>query len=185
MVVIWGERLPFTTDSGVFSKDRLDPGTELLLETVPRILRPEDRQVLDLGCGWGAVGIAVARRWPHLSVVGVDINRRAVALAQQNAAQLGLSNYRALEGDGPAAARDVLQGPPDVILTNPPLRAGKEVVLRLLAESRALLRPGGRLAAVIRTRQGAKSYLKALERQFTLATTLERGGGYRVLLAEV
>ena len=135
-----------------FSKQGVDFGTRLLIETV-RL--PETGEILDLGCGYGPVGIACAKVAPSCRVTMVDVNRRALQLAERNARINGVGRrVTVLESDG----LDALSGRSfDAVLTNPPIRAGKAVVYRLFAEAAEHLRPGGTLWVVIRKKQGAES----------------------------
>ena len=149
-----GNALTFVTDAGVFSRDGLDRGTEVLLEALP----PLSGRVLDLGCGWGAVGVALGKRYPALDIVMTDINSRAVELARRNLAENGV-RATVLQGDG----FDAVEGRFDAIVTNPPIRAGKAVIYGLFAQARDYLTPGGALYVVIRKQQGAPSALKYLK----------------------
>ena len=169
-----GNALTFTTDAGVFSRDGLDRGTEVLLEALP----PLSGRVLDLGCGWGAVGVALGKRWPGLEIVMTDINSRAVELARRNLAETGVT-ATVLQGDGFAA----VSGSFDAIVTNPPIRAGKAVVYGLFDQAREYLKPGGALYVVIRKQQGAPSALKYLKERYGEAVTIDRGSGFHVLRA--
>ena len=169
-----GNRLRFTTDAGVFSRDGLDKGTELLLNALP----PLAGRVLDLGCGWGAVGVSLAARYPGLDVVMTDINQRAAALARRNLAANGV-RAEVAEGDG----FEAVEGPFDAIVTNPPIRAGKAVIYGLFAQARDFLAPGGALYIVIRKQQGAPSALKFLKETYGDAEIVDRGGGFWVIRA--
>jgi 16S rRNA (guanine1207-N2)-methyltransferase len=172
--VLRGRRFRFLTEAGVFSPDRVDRGTRLLVEAMEV---GEQEVVLDLGCGYGAAGIAAAALAKAGRVYLVDINQRAARLAGENLALNGIANAEARAGDGPAAVAGLRF---DVILLNPPLRAGKEVVARLIREARGALRPGGRFYLVARTRQGAKTLARKLEEEFGAVTEVRKGGGYRV-----
>ncbi len=164
----------FRTAAGVFSRGNVDRGTRLLLEAV----RPKDgERILDLGCGYGAVGIVLAARAPGAQVVLVDVNPRAVALAAENIRLNGVTNAEARCGDGCAPAAGTAF---DLVAFNPPIRAGRTVVLRLLREARAALRSGGRLYLVARTSQGARTLARLMADLFDQVTEVERGGGYRV-----
>ncbi len=176
-VSVGGESFAFETDAGVFGKRRLDPGTRLLLESVPL---PGEGAILDLGCGWGAIGTVVARRAPGCRVYLVDINRRAVDLARLNLERNGVRNAVALVGDGLAPVAELRF---DLILTNPPVRAGKAVIYRMVEEAAAHLVPGGRFAAVVGNKQGAASYRNKVREVFGEARELAKGGGYRVIQA--
>jgi len=165
----------FRTAAGVFSRRSVDRGTRLLLDAVR--IGGEDRRMLDLGCGYGAAGIVLAARGPHAGVTLIDINPRAAALASENITLNGLTNAEARCGDGcaPVAGESF-----DLIVFNPPIRAGRAVVLRLLAEARACLRPDGRLYLVARRSQGARTLARLMEGSFDAVTEVERGGGFRV-----
>ena len=170
-----GNELTFVTDAGVFSRDGLDRGTEVLLEALP----PLAGRVLDLGCGWGAVGVALGRRYPELEIVMTDINSRAVELARRNLAENRVRGT-VLQGDGFAA----VEGRFDAIVTNPPIRAGKAVIYSLFNQAREYLKPGGALYVVIRKQQGAPSALKYLKKIYAQAVTVGRGSGFHVLRAQ-
>ena len=169
-----GSALTFTTDAGVFSRDGLDRGTEVLLEALPPLVG----RVLDLGCGWGAVGVALGRKYPALDIVMTDINRRAVELARRNLAENGVQ-ATVVQGDGFAA----VEGSFDAIVTNPPIHAGKAVIYGLFAQARDYLKPGGALYIVIRKQQGAPSALKYLKEIYASAETVGRGSGFHVIRA--
>jgi len=171
-----GNDLTFVTDAGVFSRDGLDRGTEVLLEALP----PLAGRVLDLGCGWGAVGVALGKRCPALDIVMTDINSRAVELARRNLAENGVK-ATVLQGDG----FDAVEGRFDAIVTNPPIRAGKAVIYGLFARARDYLEPDGALYVVIRKQQGAPSALKYLKEIYGQAETLDRASGFHVLWAKL
>ena len=170
-----GNDLTFVTDAGVFSRDGLDRGTEVLLEALP----PLEGRVLDLGCGWGAVGVALGKRYPALDIVMTDINSRAVELARRNLAENGVT-ASVLQGDG----FDAVEGRFDTIVTNPPIRAGKAVIYGLFARARDYLEPDGALYVVIRKQQGAPSALKYLKEIYSRAETVDRASGFHVLRAQ-
>lgn len=173
-----GELLTFTVDAGVFSAHRLDPGTALLIENLR--LRPVDR-VLDLGCGWGAVGVAAARSAPRGEVVLVDVNRRATRLAEENVARNGARNATVRTGRTFGVVGDATF---DVIATNPPYRVGREFVLRMLSETPRHLAPGGRLLLVGKGSQGILYYQGWLASHWSPGVrVLDRRSGYRVLEA--
>ncbi len=170
-----GIEMTFVTDSGVFSKGELDQGTRLLLDALP----PLSGDVLDLGCGWGAIGVTLARAFPDARVTMADVNLRALALAQENARRCGV-RCEAVESDGFSAMAGRRF---DVIITNPPIRAGKQVIYRLFAESAAHLRPSGELWLVIRKQQGAESCIRYLESLSLRVEKKDRSAGFWVLRA--
>ena len=167
------EKLRFLTDAGVFSRGEVDFGTDVLLRSLP-----EDMAglVLDLGCGWGAVGVSVGKKYPACRVVMSDVNERALDLARKNAAANGV-RAEAVQSDG----LEQVNGFFDYILTNPPIRAGKQVIYRLFAESAGKLNESGALYIVIRKQQGAESALKYLKTLFENVETVEKSGGFWVI----
>lgn len=173
-----GVRLVLLSDAGVFSRGRVDKGTKLLVE---HATLPAEGPVLDLGCGYGVIGLALARLLPAARVYMVDINARAVELARRAAALNGIGNACILQGDG----FDAL--PPDLrfraIFTNPPYRAGSAVVFKMIEESARRLEVGGTFACVGRTRQGAKTVKRRIEECFGNVSEPAIGGGYRVMEA--
>jgi len=172
-----GVDFTFVTDQSVFSRQRLDYGSACLIEAVERDSQPKTGRLLDLGCGYGALGIILKRLHPALSVVMCDINKRAVALARRNA---GLNQARfvdVVESDG---MRQV-EGTFDLIVTNPPIRAGKETVHRFFQEASERLNPACSLFVVIRKQQGAPSALKRLKELFGEVSIVNRSAGYWVI----
>ena len=174
-----GLEFEFLTASGVFSHRRIDPGTRLLIEAM---VLPEEGTFLDLGCGYGPIGIVVARLRPRALVYMTDVNRRALALAEENAQRNGVTNVRVLEGPLYDPVSDLLF---DVILTNPPITAGiRKVVAPLIQGAAEHLKEGGSLQLVVRTTKGGRNILRLIEESFSRWEVIARGGGYRVLKAE-
>lgn len=169
-----GVEAVFLTDAGVFSRDGLDAGTRALLEALPE---PAGR-VLDLGCGWGAIGVLMGKRWPAAQIVMTDVNRRAAELARQNLERNGVA-AQVFEGDG----FENVPGAFAMIVTNPPIRAGKAAIYGMFAEAKRRLLPGGALYAVIRKQQGAASALKYLREIFAQAEVVSRSAGFWVIRA--
>ncbi|NLD34825.1 MAG: methyltransferase [Clostridiales bacterium] len=167
-----GRTYRFWTDSGVFSRGELDMGTRVLLGALPGQITG---RVLDLGCGWGPVGVLLSAQHPQAEVVLADVNERAVALANRNARENGVS-ARAVVSDGLAQ----LTGQFDLIALNPPIRAGKEVVYSLFAQAAKALTPDGALYVVIRKQQGAPSAKAYINTLFHDVRTIARKGGYHV-----
>lgn len=175
-----GRDFTLITDQSVFSRQKLDYGTGRLIEAVLQDFPHKTGRLLDLGCGYGAVGIILKRTWPALQVVMCDINERAVGLARRNAAFNQVQAVDIVQSDG----LESVAGTFDLILTNPPIRAGKQTVYRLFREAAARLNPGGLLYVVIRRQQGAPSALKELQSLFQDVTVIDRSAGYWVIRAE-
>ncbi len=167
----------FETDRGVFSHGAVDRGTRLLLEALE--VRPADG-ILDVGCGYGVIGLVAAALAPQGHAVLVDVNERAVALARRNAQRNGLWNVEVLHGNlyEPVGKRTF-----DLIATNPPIRAGRAVVRALIEDARTHLKPGGSFYLVARTAQGARTLGRIIGEVFGNVAEVERGGGYRVYRA--
>ncbi len=172
-----GREFEFATDAAVFSRRRVDPGTRLLIEHLPL---PVEGDALDLGCGYGPVGIVVAALSPRARVVLVDINERAVELARRNVALNRAANAEVRQGDGfaPVAGERFA-----LIASNPPIRAGKRVVHSWVEQAHAHLIPGGKLLMVARTSQGALSLARHMKDVFGAVREAGKGSGYRVLEA--
>lgn len=175
-VELAGVRADFCTDAGVFSRDGLDFGSRLLIETVHPLLHG---RVLDMGCGWGAIGVLLARLCPDAQITMADINERAVALAARNARQNG-AIAETLVSDGYENIAPAF----DAIVTNPPIRAGKQTVYRILDGAKTRLAPGGRLFLVIRKEQGAPSAQTHLQGVYSRVELLARKKGYWILACE-
>ena len=162
-----------TTDRGVFARDAVDPGTKLLLLDGPR--PPAEGDLLDLGCGYGPVSVALARRSPSARVWAVDVNRRALALCAENAAAAGVE-VRAVAPD---------EVPPDVrfagIWSNPPVRIGKSALHALLATWLDRLTPDGRAALVVHRHLGGDSLARWLADEGWPTTRTGSRMGYRLL----
>lgn len=174
-ILVRGLPLSLRTDAGVFSRRGLDRGTELLIEALD--LGPCEL-ILDLGCGYGAVGIAASRLSEGGHVLLTDVNERAVRLARDNVRRNGVANAEVRAGDlyEPVAGMAF-----DHIACNPPIRAGRAVVDRIITEAPEHLLEGGRLWLVARTRQGAGSLRERMNEAFGNAAIVKRGGGYKVL----
>jgi len=171
---VWGLDLALTSGSGVFAQGRLDIGTAVLFrETEP----PEPGRVLDLGCGYGVIGLAVATAVPGSVVTGVDVNERAVLLANENAAALGVADrFTACTPD--AVAADATY---DEIWSNPPIRIGKDALHTLLLTWLPRLAPGGRAVLVVGKNLGADSLQRWLGEQGYPTERLASAKGFRVL----
>lgn len=177
-----GRVLTLRTDSGVFSKERVDRGTRLLVEAMERgsVPLPHRGALLDLGCGYGPLGLAMAVLRPEADVFMVDVNERAADLARANAERHGLSRVHVVQGAGLAPLWGMAF---HAVVSNPPLRTGKKNVHALLEEAFAALVPGGVLAVVIRTQQGARSLERFLQGLAGRVEEAEKGGGFRVYVA--
>ena len=153
LVEIKNEQFSFYTDNGVFSKGELDYGTSLLIETV--IDKKINGKALDLGCGYGAIGIII-NKLLNIPFTMVDINKRAVSLAQKNVIKNKCHDIEVLVSDG----YENIHNKYDYIISNPPIRIGKKNLYLLIKEARNYLNPDGMIFLVIRKEQGAKSFIR-------------------------
>ncbi|MRF37955.1 methyltransferase, partial [Staphylococcus sp. KY49P] len=147
--------LELVTDAGVFSKGKIDFGSDLLVKTFLKTYPPgPTKNIIDVGCGYGPIGLMIAKVSPHHEVTMVDVNQRALNLSRKNKKRNRIDNVEVKESDGLSQVED---GTYDFVLTNPPIRAGKEVVHRILEEAYVKLKLDGELFVVIQKKQGMPS----------------------------
>jgi len=172
--VVWGRTLSLTSGAGVFSRGHLDHATAVLFrETEP----PRSGRVLDLGCGYGVIGLAIAVASPDTVVTGVDVNERALLLARENAVALGVADR--FTACLPAAVPD--DATYDEIWSNPPIRIGKPALHALLLSWLPRLVPGGRAVMVVGKNLGADSLQRWLIEQGHPTERVAGAKGFRVL----
>ncbi|WP_332649139.1 class I SAM-dependent methyltransferase [Lysinibacillus sp. 54212] len=173
-----GSSFLFETDAGVFSKSEVDFGSRVLIDAfeMPKV----EGDILDVGCGYGPIGLSIAKANQERFVHMVDINTRAIALAVKNAQVNGVQNVRIFESDGLAAVGDIKAA---AILTNPPIRAGKETIFKFYDDSFGKLVEGGELWVVIQKKQGAPSTVSHLEEKFSEVDVVEKKKGYWIIRA--
>ena len=171
-VDLLGEKMTFLTDAGVFSKKMIDFGSQLLLKCLEV---NQGETVLDVGCGYGPLGLSLAKAY-GVQATMVDINNRALDLARQNAernkveATIFQSNiYEQVEGHF------------DHVISNPPIRAGKQVVHEIIEKSKDFLEIGGDLTIVIQKKQGAPSAKSKMEEVFGNCEIVKKDKGYYIL----
>ena len=173
-----GVEFVLESDSGVFSKDKLDYGSEVLIKSLLPLSLGE--RLLDLGCGIGPVGLSIAYFNPSLNVVCSDVNTRALSLCESNACKLALKKrVTCLQSD----IYLEIEGTYDSIVSNPPIRAGKKVTNAIYIGAKDHLIDGGSLYVVIRKAQGALSVKDFLQEIFGNVEVLERSKGFFVLKA--
>ena len=171
--VVLGRKFIFLTDNGVFSKDGLDFGSRLLLETIP--LDEVGGKILDMGCGYGVFGIVIGKL-AQTQVDMVDINLRAIHLAQRNIKENRVSNINVFESN----VYENISGKYSTIVTNPPIRAGKKVVYDIVMGAKDYLEKDGKLFLVIRKEQGAKSLIVDLQKIYNVSV-LEKKKGFFII----
>lgn len=165
-----GHRFIFTTDAGVFSKDRVDYATDILLRTIPAL----SGTLLDMGCGYGCIGIVLAKTYA-LKLTQADINPSALRLTEKNCGENGVASV-VLQSD----CFENISGSFDTIVINPPIHAGKAVTYKMYEDSFHHLEDGGKLYIVTLKKHGAESTRVKLESVFGNCETLYKKKGYYV-----
>lgn len=177
-VYLRGRYFEFLTCSGVFSPKRIDLGTRLLIESM---ILPKEGQILDLGCGYGPVGIVAAALNPKLKVIMVDVNERAIILAKENAKRNFVRNIEVKKGYLYEPVKDLKF---EAILCNPPISAGKETVREIIAKAPTHLKENGMLEIVVRSKIGGKMVKEMMMETFGNVQVHARQSGYRVLISK-
>lgn len=176
---LFNKNFQFITDSGVFSKNTVDYGSRVLIQAFSWENLPEGN-ILEVGCGYGPVGLAIAYASGR-QVEMTDVNERAVSLAKQNAIQNQIENIDIHLSD---VYDSVYEKDYAAILSNPPIRAGKKVVHQIIEEGYQYLRPAGTLTIVIQKKQGAPSAQKKMTEIFGNAEVIKKDKGYYIIQSE-
>lgn len=172
-----GVGLRFLTAPGVFSYKRVDTGTRVLIDSM---MIPRTGRVLDLGCGWGPIGISIVATHPEISVVMSDINKRAVWLAIENV-KLNNVNAEVRWGDLYDPVKHMKF---DAVITNPPISAGRDVNTRAISGAHGILVPSGTLQLVVRSNKGRRAISQIMEQVFCNVEEIGKKSGYRVYLSQ-
>jgi 16S rRNA G1207 methylase RsmC len=173
-----GKNFEFITASSVFSKRRIDTGTQVLIESM---ILPEKGSALDIGCGYGAVGIAAATFNSKLQVYMTDVNTRAVSLAKKNIERNKIVNTQVRCGHLYEPVENLKF---NCILSNPPVSAGMETVKTIITEAPKIMQPEAVFEMVIRSKIGAKILPELFTKTFGNCTIIARESGFRVLLGK-
>lgn len=172
------ENLKFYTDNGVFSKEGVDFGTKTLLESFST--EKVNANVADIGCGYGVISIFLAKKYPKYSFTMVDVNNRSLELSKKNIELNGIKNNIEIVE---SSSFDNVEGQYDIVLTNPPIRAGKKIVHKIMIDSFEHLHVSGELWVVIQKKQGMASCKKLLEDTFSSVEVVSKNKGYYILRA--
>lgn len=175
--VLKGINFEFLTAPGVFSYKKVDKGTRILIESM---VIPKEGYLLDLGCGYGVIGIVAAKINPKLKVYMTDINERAIWLAKKNAKLNQVKNIKVLQGD---LYKPVISQRFDAIITNPPIHAGLRTVFEIIEKSPNHLSKNGTLQIVAKTKLGAKRISEKMQQTYKNVKEISKKSGYRVLLS--
>ncbi|RXZ00997.1 class I SAM-dependent methyltransferase [Fictibacillus sp. S7] len=177
--VLRDRELKFTSDAGVFSKKEVDFGSRLLIE---EFVFPEiGGDCLDVGCGYGPIGLSLAKEDESRQLLMVDVNERALELTRENARKNGISNIEVRKSN---LFDNVQESEFAAILTNPPIRAGKKVVHQLFEDSYGKLQSNGELWVVIQKKQGAPSAIEKLKGVFDEVEIVSKNKGYYIIRAK-
>ena len=175
---IQGMDLKFYTDNGVFSKESVDFGTRVLLENF--ISQKESAKVADVGCGYGVISIFLAKKNLNYSFTMIDVNNRSLELSKKNIVLNKIKNkIEIIE----SSSFDNVKGTFDIVLTNPPIRAGKLIGHKIMTDSFEHLNENGELLVVIQKKQGMASCKKLLENLFNSVEVIAKNKGYYILKA--
>ena len=166
--------LDFYTDNGVFSKEKFDYGSRVLVENLP--ISEMHGNILDLGCGYGPIGIYLSKKIENAIIDMVDVNERAVKLAQENIILNDVKNIKTFISD----IYNSVEKTYDYIITNPPIRAGKETVRKFLIGAQYYLTTDGELWFVMRKDHGVKSMIKELENYYIIET-IKKEKGFHII----
>lgn len=174
-----GNPLIFKSQSGIFSWREVDTGSEVLVDNV---ILPKKGDILDFGCGYGFIGIALAKAHPNLQFILTDINKLAVKLTKENCKHNEVqTNTQVHQGD---LFEPISNKYFDVIITNPPLMAGKKILKKIVKQSKSHLKENGSFQLVVPKKKGLISIQKMLDEEFESHEELKRDSGYWVLRAE-
>lgn len=170
-------KMIFTSDIGVFSKKYIDFGSYTLIDA----FAPDSskKTLLDVGCGYGPIGITLSKLYPYLNIKMIDINERAVSLAKKNIEQNKAQNVEVLKSNIYEKINEDEKY--DYILTNPPIRAGKKVIYEIYDGALKHLNENGQLWVVIQKKQGAPSTISHLEEKFCNCEVVCKEKGYFIL----
>ncbi|MDE6284510.1 MAG: methyltransferase [Bacilli bacterium] len=168
----------FFSDNGVFAKDKIDYGSAFLLDVFLKNKDKEIKSILDVGCGYGFIGIVLSKIL-DIEVDMIDVNKRALHLAERNSKEMKVKAQAFLSDGYESVEKEY-----DVIITNPPIRAGKEVVMRILINAKEHLNQNGTLWFVMRKDHGVKSTIKKLEETYQ-TEIIEKSKGFYVVKAQI
>jgi len=176
-----GEKIKLTSSNAVFSKTKVDFGSDLLIKTFLDNNKNIKGDLLDVGCGYGTFGVTFATFYPEINVTMVDVNERAMELASENAEANGVGDrVKVFKSDKLGSVTKKY----DYIITNPPIRAGKEVVHAIYEGAAEHLNDGGKIYVVIQKKQGAPSSQEKLESLFGNCMIENKKSGYFILVSE-
>ena len=167
-----GKELKFKSDNGVFSKERVDFGSNLLINSLPELR--DVKSVLDVGCGVGILGICIKSKYKDVKLMMIDVNDRALNLAKENTKLNGINDCVIVKSNLYENVNEKF----DCIVSNPPIRAGKDIVHGVIVDGYNHLNIGGKIYVVIQKKQGAPSLEKKMMEVFGNVKTINKKNGY-------
>ena len=167
----YGKVINFRVDLGVFSKDRVDFGSNTLLQSLPKF---NNEKILDIGCGYGTIGLSIAKAFPKTNVTMIDVNKRAIELSKTNILLNNINNSIVFESN----TYENISEKYDYIISNPPIRAGKKVVHDICLNAINYLNDNGKAIFVIQKKQGAESLKKGMLEVYSNVEVLNKVNGY-------
>ena len=169
-----GNKFKFISDNGIFSKNHVDFATDFLIRTIYNEVKGD---ILDVGCGYGVIGITLSKNKNVNSVTMLDVNHRALELATRNSKLNNTNNIKVIESDGFENINNLY----DTIITNPPIRAGKSVIYKIYEDAKNHLNDGGILFLVINKKHGAPSTIEYLNELFGDCEVVDKKSGFNIL----
>lgn len=174
------KKFKFITDNGVFSKGHVDFATDFMLKTI--LTDNLSGSVLDMGCGYGVIGISISKLCSEVSKITMcDINNRAIDLSKKNVENNKVTNTTIFQSNGFENVSDKF----DVIITNPPIRAGKAVIYKMYEDAKSHLNDGGKFYLVINKKHGAPSTINYLNILYAKVEVLDKKAGFNVIRCDI
>ena len=174
---VFNKKIKIKSASGLFSKDHIDKGSKLLIENA---IIEHNSSLLDLGCGYGIVGIAISKEYNIKNIMFSDINNRATQITRLNCQELKIENFKVRKSNGFDSIKDSF----DTILLNPPQTAGKETCFKMISDSISHINKNGTLQIVARHNKGGKTLSLKMEDIFGNVKSLIKTGGWRIYLSK-
>lgn len=175
-----GELVKLNSDNGVFSKERVDFGTNVLLNALDDKYLTDVKTILDVGCGYGIIGVSLSKKYNDKKVTMIDVNPKCIELVKENIKLNDLKNADCFLSDLYSEVSDKF----DMIVSNPPIRAGKEVVFGVVVDGYNHLNKGGIIVLVIQKKQGAPSLKEKMQEVFGNCDVIAKDKGYFILKSE-
>ena len=176
-----GKVFMFWTDKGVFSKDEVDKGSLLLIKNTIEKIGVKNKEILDVGCGYGPIGI-ILKEFGAKYVLMIDINKRATRLAKDNIKLNKIEGVEVKRGD---FLEMIPEKKFDIVVCNPPIHMGKDVIIEIAKKAKEWLKDNGVFLMVIMTRHGGKSIFEELTKIYSCVEEIDKESGYRIFLCKI